>query len=189
MPAFPVTTIPALPAADACLWQVHKKVEGVLRTKVDPKVYECKTGPTQRGIARLELKLHSAGVPCDQDPKLPPDGAVLTVDRGVIIYRTGKEPGDELGIFFGNFVVTYDRLPTILLGRITLIFHIGTHHEPFGGESCHQRNHAEGWLVGLGGKEPQRYLNALLVAKTEGPDKEGVLRLAGYLNGVEVIPR
>ncbi len=180
MSPLPMTSIPTLPLANCCLWQVHKKFEGARRVELQHP-YRCDTGMTQCGRLRLQLKFVSAGPPCDQDPGLIPDSSILRAS-GVVIRRV-----DGLADFVARFAIISPRRVVLFRGAMELLDRIGTHHAPFGPEPCNPQSHVEGWLVGQGGPTlPNHTLRLLFVARGHLPEAGGPFPLSGIVNGVLV---
>jgi hypothetical protein len=180
MSPFSTTTVPWPSAtAQCCIWQIHKKAEGERFLDLGAP-YGCDTGEVSRGVARLRVKLASAGAPCDQDPLPIPDGSRLEA-RGSVVRRV-----DGLTDFTGRFTIVAPTGQVLFRGAIELFDRIGTHHAPFGTEPCNPQSHVEGWLVGAGNATvfPNHMLRALFVARGEMPKPGGPYALLGSLDGV-----
>jgi hypothetical protein len=166
-------------ACDCCMSQFHKKAEGEREASL-AKPYTCDSGLTARGPTRIKLVLNTFGPPCDQRPRLVPDGSVLAA-KGQTIRRE-----DGFAHFLGAFSLTGPTGTLLFSGRIEVIDRIGTHHPPFGPEVCNQPEHLEGWLVGKGQGELSSFtLRALLVAKGYMSPSGGNSKIeSGSLDGV-----
>lgn len=188
---YPSTAIPTLPTAgNFCLVQIHKDFKKAFLTpKLDSPYYCGREKPleTRRGILRVQIELVSAGLPCDQDPKLIPDGSILTAS-GIVI-RRADGLADFTSYGRGRFLIKTLEGEALFNGFIELMVRIGTHHPPFGDEPCNLENHIEGWLVGLGvTKLKEVCLRAFMVATGTIDLKETTPITKGTLNGVLIKP-
>jgi hypothetical protein len=177
----PSVTIPGVPTGvRCCLWQVHKKANGVRKFDVGAP-YSCPTGQTTRGDTAFTLALTSAGRRCDQDPALIPDGSQLSATGNTILRVDG------LAHFFGKFTITNPRGRGLFSGVMEVIDRVGTHP----GETCNPTSHFEGWLVGRSGRGLSTATLRAVIAGTsrlpEGlPTGTFSADVAAILNGVVI---
>ena len=83
---------------------------------------------------------------------------------GVLLRRA-----ERLADFTGRFTITSPTGVVLFRGAIELMDRVGTHHAPFGTETCNLESHVEGWLVGLGEPTlPNHCLRPLFVARATG---------------------
>jgi hypothetical protein len=156
---FPNVTIPGVPpTGNCCLWQISKTAQG-RRDASFGTPYACGTGQTARGTAQIRLNLSSAGATCDQINLIPNSSRLEA--SGNLIRRA-----DGFGHFMGKFTINNPAGAVLFSGTLETIDRIGSHHPPFGTETCNQQGHLEGWLVGSGSPPLSNFtLRALIVAR------------------------
>lgn len=185
MPTYPTVSIPTLPTVgEFCLSQVHKKLSGEWTPVDQHGSYDCPGGKTMRGWVTLKFSVVSITGRCDPEPELIPNDSVIEVLSAPYILRD-----DGLLDLVGRFILKSPppRPTQLFSGTIELMERIGTHHRPYGSEECNEKDHFEGWMVGLGGaKRPNQCLRALLVLRRIVEESGG--RLEGILNGICLKP-
>ncbi|MBX9626056.1 MAG: hypothetical protein K2X82_19825 [Gemmataceae bacterium] len=181
--------LPPLPDGNACLFRVAKVGRGEIGLKLG-REYECRDQQpaTARGAAGGKVELRTAARPCDEDPKLIPDGSILRIEPaggppGEVIRRA-----DDLAHLTSPFRIEF-RGTTLFAGHLEATHRLSTCHKPFGADDCDQKNRLHGWLVGAGeGPAAGFTLRAYLTATTDplkGP--QVVYRLTEFaLDGVLV---
>lgn len=169
----------ALSEDRCCLRRVHKQAKGS-RSVQSWAPYACDTGQTASGFTLLRLTLGSEGAPCDQDGLIP-NNSVLEA-RG-----TTRRRADGFAYFTGNFSIRNPAGAVIFEGTLELMDRLGSHHAPFGAESCNQQGHVEGWLAGRGSAGfSHNTLRAIVVANGNLPGAGASSALSGSIDGTLV---
>jgi hypothetical protein len=172
---------PQPPPGDCCLFRVEKNARGRIDDAFG-KPYMCAGEATAKGKGKLELKLQSAGKPCDEMVKLIPNGSELLAE--LVVFRRA----DDLAELSGKFEIINPAKKPLFVGTIELINRIDNNHAPFGKDACNPRDRMQGWLTGTGENDAKGFaLRALLTFRVDpisGP--KGYVIPEGSLDGIFV---
>jgi hypothetical protein len=165
------------PAANCCLWQIHKRARGE-RAISFGAAYGCDTGRITPGLTKIQLRLTSEGAPCDQS---------LLIPNNSLLEATGwtdRRTTDNFAYFGGKFTIKNPAGVVLFEGAMEAMDRIGTHHPPFGAEACNPQAHLEGWLTGRGSSLlPNHSLRAFIVAGASLPAGAAAAPMSASIDG------
>jgi hypothetical protein len=171
--SFSDVTIPGLAAkVNYCLFRVDRTFDGVF-DGAKPSPYTCEgggeAGRTVRFVTTFTWRI-TAALQCDESHAIWPSTQLTA--KGVTIARA-----DGFAHFMGQFRIVKKNPPQpdvlYFRGLLELICRNGSHQAL--GEACNERDHIEGWIVGIGARPIAKLtLRAAIVAKGQLAPAGGV---------------